>query len=175
MTSYTTLKTPNIGDLILVASPTHLIGIYFSGCDHVPTAKKEWAHDLHHPVLKKASQELLEYFRGERKSFSVPLHFDGTEFQNNVWKQIARIPFGKTITYTELAERAGNPAALRAAGTATGRNPLAVIIPCHRVVGKNGGLGGFAGGLDRKRRLLAIEMDKAGKANAMNNSRTKDE
>jgi methylated-DNA-[protein]-cysteine S-methyltransferase len=87
--------------------------------------------------------------------------YAGTDFQKVIWRQIARVPFGETITYTELARRAGVPKALRAAGTATGRNPLSIVIPCHRVVGKNGGLGGYAGGLDRKKRLLKAEVSQA--------------
>jgi O-6-methylguanine DNA methyltransferase len=100
---------------------------------------------------------LEEYLEGERTSFSVPISYNGTDFQNKIWKQIARIPFGATVTYSELAKKAGAPAAIRAAGTATGRNPLSIIVPCHRVVGKNGGMGGYAGGLDRKKSLLKIE------------------
>jgi methylated-DNA-[protein]-cysteine S-methyltransferase len=155
-TSYCTLKT-SLDDLVLVASPTALTGIYFSDCSHVPVALKEWRNDPAHPVLKQAREELRDFFDGKKTSFSVPLHFEGTDFQERVWRQIARIPFGETLTYSELAERADAPQAVRAAGTATGRNPLAVIIPCHRVVGKHGALGGFAGGLNRKRILLELE------------------
>ena len=159
MTSYSILKTSLVGDLLLVANPTQLTGIYFSDCDHSPVVQSDWKLDPRHPVLKKAAEEIQDYLKGKRTSFSVPLHFAGTDFQSEIWRQIARIPFGETITYTELAERAGVPKALRAAGTATGRNPLSLIVPCHRVVGKNGGLGGYAGGLDRKKRLLAVEMN----------------
>lgn len=113
--------------------------------------------DPHHPVLKQAGEELRGYLRGDRTNFTVSLEGAGTAFQREVWRQIALIPFGQTITYTELARRAGAPAAVRAAGTATGKNPISIIVPCHRVVGKNGLLRGYAGGLDRKRRLLEME------------------
>jgi methylated-DNA-[protein]-cysteine S-methyltransferase len=156
MTSYSILKTSLVGDLLLVANSTQLIGIYFSECEHAPAVQSDWKLDPAHPVLEKAAGEIQEYIQGKRTTFSVPLHFAGTDFQGEIWRQIARIPFGETITYTELAGRAGVPKALRAAGTATGKNPFSLIIPCHRVVGKNG-LGGYAGGLDRKRSLLAVE------------------
>jgi methylated-DNA-[protein]-cysteine S-methyltransferase len=157
-TYYTILKTPAVGELALIANETQLTGIYFLGWDHVPDMK-EWTQDPKHRVLKEAARQIGDYLKGKRKEFTVPLHFAGTKFQEEVWRQIARIPFGETITYTELAERAGVPKATRAAGTATGRNPLAIIIPCHRIVGKDGGLGGFAGGLENKRRLLGVELD----------------
>jgi len=155
-TSYSTLKTTH-GELLLVASPTELIGLYFEECAHAPADRNGWVLDPNHPVLKKASQQLLEYFEGKRTEFSLPLRFEGTDFQKRVWQAIASIPFGQTITYSELAEKAGKPEAIRAAGSNTGRNPLGIIIPCHRVMAKGGGLGGFAGGLEWKRRLLALE------------------
>ena len=157
MNSYITLKSKQLGDLILTANETQLTGIYFAGRKHVPAALKDWKRDPSHPVLKKAARELEDFLSGKRKNFTVPLHADGTEFQHKVWEQIARIPFGKTITYSELARRAGRPEAIRAAGAATGRNPLAIIVPCHRVVAKSGALQGFAGGLETKKRLLALE------------------
>ena len=157
MKSYTYLKTEMLGELLLVATSSHLVGVYFANQHNGPKISAAWKKDPAHPILKQAARELNEYLAGRRTDFSVPLAFDGTEFQREIWKQIARIPFGKTISYTELAQRVGAPKATRAAGTATGRNPLGVIIPCHRVVGKDGGLGGYAGGLDRKKSLLNIE------------------
>lgn len=154
MNSYTILKTTHVNDLILVADETNLIGIYFSGKDHVPADLKKWKLDPSHPVLKQAVQELKEYLAGRRTEFTLPLHANGSDFQRAVWREIARIPFGSTITYSELASRAGNA---RAAGTATGSNPLAIVVPCHRVMGKDGALRGFAGGLDNKRALLKVE------------------
>jgi methylated-DNA-[protein]-cysteine S-methyltransferase len=155
MNSYSILKSP-VGDLLLVADETHLIGIYFSGEKHAP-ATRDWKRNPGHAVLKQTARELDEYFNGTRTTFSVPLRYDGTKFQQEIWRQISQISFGKTISYTELAKRAGAPSAPRAAGTATGQNPLSIIIPCHRVVGRNGGLRGYAGGLDRKRHLLEVE------------------
>src|SRR5215469_1702075 len=157
MKSYTYLKTEMLGELLLVASSTHLVGIYFSNQKNAPKLPGDWKLDSKHPILRRAGRELQEYLDAKRTRFSVPVSYDGTDFQNEIWKQIARIPFGATITYSELAQRAGAPAAVRAAGTATGKNPLGIIIPCHRVVGKNGAMGGYAGGLDRKKCLLKIE------------------
>ena len=159
MNSYTILKTKHLGDLLLVASAKHLTGIYFMGRDHVPTSRDGWELNPAHPVLKQTVKELQEYFDGKRTSFTIPLQPEGTGFQQEVWRQIARIPFGETTTYSELARRAGAPEAVRAAGTATGSNPISVIIPCHRVIGKDGALRGFAGGLDRKKYLLGIEAE----------------
>ena len=157
MTSYTILKTKQLGDLLLTANDKHLTGIYFQNCKHALSLQPDWKLDARHPVLKQAGAELQEYLVGQRKDFSVPMRFGGTDFRNEVWRQIARIPFGQTITYTELARRAGKPDAVRAAGTATGRNPLSVIIPCHRVIGKNSTMHGYAGGLKRKEHLLELE------------------
>ena len=157
MNSYTTLKTPQLGELVLVANETHLLGIYFAGRDHVPAGLKDWKRDPEHPVLKKTARELADFLAGKRRDFTVPLQAGGTEFQRDIWKQLARIPFGQTITYGELSRRAGRPEAVRAAGAACGQNPHAIIVPCHRVIAKSGSLQGFAGGLDTKRRLLAIE------------------
>lgn len=156
MKSYNTMKTP-LGNLMLVANASELIGLYFVGCDHIPAEQKQWKRDSQHPVLQRAKEQLQEYFAGKRTEFSLPLHFSGTDFQERVWRQIALIPYGKTISYADLAHKAGKPTAVRAAGSNTGRNPLAIVIPCHRVIGKNGGIAGYAGGLDRKRYLLGLE------------------
>ena len=110
-----------------------------------------------HPVIRQAVKQLGEYFAGKRRSFSLPLRLAGTDFQERVWHQIALVPYGKTISYTELAKRTGAPEAVRAAGTTTGRNPVSIIVPCHRIVGKNGSMCGFAGGLKRKQFLLELE------------------
>ncbi len=157
MTSYSFLTTPLLGDLLLVAEPNHLAGIYFSGCRHAPAVESDWVRDPRHPVLQQAAGQLQEYLDGARASFSLPLGCEGTDFQRETWHHIALIPFGETITYSELADRVGVARAVRAAGTATGRNPLSIVVPCHRVVGKNGTLTGYAGGLERKTRLLELE------------------
>jgi methylated-DNA-[protein]-cysteine S-methyltransferase len=146
-----------VGELILVADADALIGLYFAGRDHVPSARTGWKRTDDHPILRKAATQLREYFDGKRTKFALPLRFTGTEFQKKVWNEIAKIPHGVTTDYSELARRAGSPDAIRATGTSTGRNPISIIIPCHRVVGKNGDLCGFAGGLETKRFLLALE------------------
>jgi AraC family transcriptional regulator of adaptative response/methylated-DNA-[protein]-cysteine methyltransferase len=110
-----------------------------------------------HPLLDQLHAELLEYFEGRRRDFTVPLVYPGTPFQTKVWNALRAIPFGETISYEELARRVGSPAGQRAAGHANGQNPLAIIIPCHRVVNKDGKLGGYGGGLWRKRLLLGLE------------------
>jgi methylated-DNA-[protein]-cysteine S-methyltransferase len=157
MKSYTYLKTKLLGDLLLVATSTHLIGVYFPNHKHGPKQPCDWELNPEHPILRRAGKEIQEYLGGERTSFSVPITFEGTDFQREIWRQIALIPFGKTITYTELARRANTSKAVRAAGAATGKNPLSIIVPCHRIIGKYGSMTGFAGGLDRKKSLLKIE------------------
>lgn len=114
------------------------------------------------PLLDKLSQELIEYFGGRRREFSVPLDLRGTEFQLSVWREIAAIPYGETRTYGGIADAAGRPRAVRAVGTATGNNPVPIVVPCHRVIAAQGRLGGFSGGLDVKRRLLALERASTG-------------
>jgi methylated-DNA-[protein]-cysteine S-methyltransferase len=156
MNFYAIVNGP-IGGLMLVADDSALIGLYFAGCDHIPVASQRWTLNPRHPVLQQAAKQLREYLAGQRKEFSLPLRLAGTDFQQRVWREISLIPYGETISYSDLASRAGAPQAIRAAGTNTGRNPVSIIIPCHRVVGKNGTMRGFAGGLERKRRLLELE------------------
>jgi methylated-DNA-[protein]-cysteine S-methyltransferase len=108
-------------------------------------------------VLKECCLQLDQYFKGERKTFDLPLETGGTEFQKRVWSELLRIPFGETISYLELSRRLGNVKAIRAVGGANGKNPLSIIIPCHRVIGNNGKLVGYGGGLWRKRWLLEFE------------------
>lgn len=151
-TAYMVVKTP-VDDLMLVADDSALIGVYFSPF----TPADDWKRDPSHPILQEAAQQLHDYFAGKRNKFTIPLRLEGTDFQKKIWKEIARIPHGKTISYSDLAKRAGNPEAVRAAGTSTGRNPIAIVIPCHRVVGKNGAMCGFGGGLPRKKFLLNLE------------------
>lgn len=111
-------------------------------------------------VTGQASEELQEYFQGKRKQFSVPLYMEGTDFQKAVWNALLRIPYGETRSYKEVARMVGNPKACRAVGMANNRNPLMILVPCHRVVGADGSLVGYAGGLDFKQRLLSLEMDR---------------
>lgn len=156
ITNYSIIQSP-LGELILVADSSALTGLYFVECSHIPAASSRWTLKPHHPVFQVTETQLQEYFEGKRISFSVPLHPAGTDFQEKIWHEIALVPYGQTITYSELAQRAGSPAAIRAAGAATGRNPISIIVPCHRIMGKNGSMTGFAGGLERKRHLLQIE------------------
>ena len=156
MNEYCIIKSP-VDDLMLAADASALTGLYFVGCGHTPAASKDWKLNAKNMVLQQAAKQLEEYLAGKRTKFSVPVRLSGTEFQESIWNQIAQIPFGKTVSYTHLAKGAGSPRAIRAAGTTTGRNPIAIIVPCHRVLGKNGSLCGFAGGLERKLFLLALE------------------
>jgi len=145
------------GRMLLVANDVGLSGAYFEGQKYFPRVEPEWRRDACHAPLRQAKRELAEYFGGGRKRFESPLAPEGTPFQRSVWKAISTVAFGDTITYAELARRAGFPGSARAAGAATGRNPISIIVPCHRIVGSNGSLTGYAGGLDRKRALLALE------------------
>jgi methylated-DNA-[protein]-cysteine S-methyltransferase len=155
MLAYDQYESPH-GTMLVAATPKGLAGVYFKGQKHFPK-KREWQRDPRHPVLRQAKRELAEYFAGRRKRFAVALDPAGTPFQRSVWRSIAKVAFGKTLSYGELAKRAGHPGSARAAGAATGRNPLGIIVPCHRIVGANGSLTGYAGGLARKRALLEFE------------------
>ena len=145
------------GRMLLVAGGEGLSGVYFDGQKYHPQVASQWRRDAGHATLRQARRELAEYFGGERRQFETALAPEGTPFQRSVWKAISTVGFGKTISYGELAGRAGCTGSARAAGAATGRNPIGIIVPCHRIVGSNGSLTGYAGGLDRKRALLALE------------------
>lgn len=151
---YDQLPTP-IGKLLLVADRQGLREIWFETGKHRKAPDPAWRHD---PArLAFARTQLQEYFAGERTRFDLPLHPLGTNFQVTVWQALAEIPYGSTISYGELAQRIGQPLAVRAVGAANGRNPLPIVLPCHRVIGANGSLTGFGGGLPTKRFLLAME------------------
>jgi methylated-DNA-[protein]-cysteine S-methyltransferase len=147
-----------LGEVLLAASEHGLAGVWFvQGQQHMPDTSG-WHTNNSHPTLKAAAQQLAEYFSGQRHAFDVPLHPTwGTPFQRAVWQALQRIPYGRTSTYGDIARDIGNPKAVRAVGAAIGQNPHTIIVPCHRVVGANGSLTGFAGGLDRKTFLLAHE------------------
>jgi methylated-DNA-[protein]-cysteine S-methyltransferase len=159
MKRYEFCESPH-GRMLLVAEGEGLCGVYFDGQKYLPRIGAEWRRDAGHAPLRQAKRELAEYFSGERKRFETALAPEGTPFQQSVWKAISTVVFGETISYGELARRAGSPGSARAAGAATGRNPIGIIVPCHRIVGANGSLTGYAGGLDRKRALLALESGK---------------
>lgn len=151
---YDYLETP-IGSLLLVGTKEALVRVAFEQ-DGRPVQPPEDAE--HGPAeLETASRQLHEYFAGRRSTFDLLLDPRGTEFQCAVWDALATIPFGETWSYAELAERIGRPSAVRAVGAANGRNPLPVVLPCHRVIGADGSLTGFGGGLDAKRFLLDLE------------------
>ncbi len=156
--SFATKTMPSpVGTLTLVASQTGLAAILWEDEDpaRVPLAPRH--QDTSHPILQQAEQQLKAYFAGSLTSFTVPLHFHGTPFQQQVWNALLTIPYGETRSYAQIANQLGNPSATRAVGAANGKNPLSIIAPCHRVVGANGSLTGFAGGMQAKRFLLNHE------------------
>jgi methylated-DNA-[protein]-cysteine S-methyltransferase len=146
-----------IGRLKLVASDQGLVGILWEKDRPRRVRLADLVENPAHPMLLCTEKELNEYFSGKRKRFTVPLDMRGTYFQKQVWEALLGIPFGETRTYGQLANQLGNPKATRAVGAANGRNPVAIIVPCHRVVGFSGKLTGFAGGLDAKAHLLKLE------------------
>jgi methylated-DNA-[protein]-cysteine S-methyltransferase len=151
-----TISSP-VGELTLVADHRGLAAILWENDkpDRVRLGALNEKPD--HPVLIETGRQLGEYFAGERRIFEVPLSFAGTDFQKRVWAALLAIPFGETRSYGEIADQLGNPGAARAVGAANGRNPISIIAPCHRVVGSNGKLTGFAGGLEVKAFLLELE------------------
>ena len=156
-----TVDSP-IGRLTLVATDEGLAGILWENDRPSRVRLNIEAEDERHPVLVQTERQLEEYFAGKRKAFDVKLDLDGTPFQRKVWRALLTIPFGETRSYGEIARQIGNPRAVRAVGAANGKNPVSIIAPCHRVIGSTGKLTGFAGGLDVKARLLALEGAKAG-------------
>jgi methylated-DNA-[protein]-cysteine S-methyltransferase len=152
--------TTPIGCLLLVGEPdgaggARLAGIYMEQHRHGPEVDPSWAEDA--AAFGEVVRQLDEYFDGSRTTFDLPLAPAGTPFQRRVWDELARIPRGTTVTYGELATRAGHPGVARAVGAAVGRNPISIVVPCHRVVGADGKLTGYAGGVGRKASLLALE------------------
>ena len=144
-----------VGPLMLAADDHALRHIEFRDNCH-PADRRDW-HGGDNEVLQAAQQQLGEYFAGRRRVFDLPLAPRGTEFQRAVWQALADIPYGNTISYAQLAQRIGNPTGTRAVGAANGRNPLPIVLPCHRVIGADGGLTGFGGGLPTKQFLLRLE------------------
>jgi methylated-DNA-[protein]-cysteine S-methyltransferase len=156
MIRYARFDSP-LGPVIAIADDAGLTHVDFVGAKYERKTAPGWIEDPAAPALRACGKQLAEYFAGRRTAFDLPLAPQGTPFQQRVWQEIARVPYGKTITYGELAKRAGAPGQARAAGAATGRNPLGVVVPCHRIMGADGSLTGYAGGLDRKRGLLELE------------------
>lgn len=156
MTRYRRILTP-LGTLFATAVGGALTGLYYEGGRHAPEISPQWIEDPAAQPLAECARQLADFFAGKRQCFDLPTAPQGTPFQLRVWREIAAIPYGETISYAELARRAGAAGSARAAGTATGRNPLSIVVPCHRVIGSSGSLTGYAGGLERKTRLLEIE------------------
>jgi len=154
--AYRTMNSP-VGQLTLIASAHGLAAILWEDEDPERVPLQPLERDDTHPLLIETERQLTLYFAGRLETFSVPLDFTGTEFQKKVWTALTTIPFGETRSYRDIAEQIGNPKAVRAVGAANGRNPISIIAPCHRVIGANGKLTGFAGGLEAKALLLKLE------------------
>lgn len=150
---YCYFKSP-VGTLLLTGNEL-LENLYFPLGKTRVEPEKEWIHSKE--KFMKALFQLEAYFNGELTRFDLELNVSGTDFQKKVWQELVKIPYGETISYSELAKRIGNPNASRAVGMANGKNPISIIVPCHRVIGKNGSLTGFGGGLEAKKNLLELE------------------
>ena len=153
---YKKMNSP-VGELKLIASEDALVAVLWEQDNPLRVRLRKAAPSNSHPILNRAEQELNRYFAGRLTKFSVPIDLRGTQFQVQVWEALLAIPFGQTRTYGELAKQLGNPQASRAVGAANGKNPISIIVPCHRVIGSTGKLTGFAGGLENKAQLLELE------------------
>ena len=153
--NYSYLESP-VGPLLIAGDADAIHFIHFPRGGRAVKPRAGWTESPRGPV-SDALRQLREYFAGKRIEFDLPLAPEGTEFQRNVWRRLQEIPYGETISYGELAKRVGNPKASRAVGAANGQNPIPIVIPCHRVIGANGKLTGFGGGLPTKEALLALE------------------
>lgn len=156
-TVYSTIDHPELGEIVLVAAEAGLMQLTFTGQRHDRPVPSDARRDPHAAVLRAATAQLDAYLGGERTAFDLALAPVGTPFQLAVWQALRAIPFGATTTYGAIAAALPTPSAARAVGTAVGRNPISIVVPCHRVVGSSGALTGYAGGLERKRHLLALE------------------
>ena len=146
-----------VGALKLVAHDHALVAVMWDNEDHKRVRLAELIEDHQHPMLIRVKKQLEQYFAGQRQQFDLPLDFQGTDFQQQVWQTLLTIPYGETRSYKEIAVQIGNEKAVRAVGAANGKNPISIIAPCHRVIGSSGALVGFAGGLDKKQILLSLE------------------
>jgi methylated-DNA-[protein]-cysteine S-methyltransferase len=157
MSTFFTIYESPIGPLLMMSDGTALTGLHTEADRHRPQVQPDWIRNDHAAPFAEVAAQLDAYFAGQRTEFDLPLRPHGTEFQLAVWRKLLDIPFGETISYAELARRVGNPNASRAVGHANSRNPISIIVPCHRVIGADKSLTGYAGGLERKRALLAHE------------------
>jgi len=155
MNAFTYFESP-IGRLLLTSDGSVLTGLYMEP-SHETQSTEGWVQDRTLAPLAATLRQLKEYFAGTRRAFDLPMRLEGTAFQQRVWRELNEIPYGQTWSYGELAKRIGNPSGSRAVGLANGRNPISVLVPCHRVIGADGSLTGYGGGLERKRWLLAHE------------------
>lgn len=153
-TLYSFYQSP-AGRIILTLEDGHLTGLWFEGEKHSSAIDPSWKQD--ESAFKSIHRQLDAYFAGKLTHFDIPLKVSGTPFQEQVWKALGEIPYGQTWSYAQLATHIGNPKAVRAVGTANGRNPLSIVVPCHRVIGADGSLIGYGGGLDKKAFLLQLE------------------
>ena len=159
--SFTTMPSP-VGELTLLASDKGLNAILWENDDPSRVRREDVTRDDKHTVLREVKKQLNDYFAGKLREFTVPLDFNGTEFQKKVWKALLTIPYGETRSYGQIAKQIGDAKAVRAVGAANGKNPISIIAPCHRVIGASGKLTGFAGGLEAKALLLTLEKEKGG-------------
>ncbi|CAH0528737.1 methylated-DNA--[protein]-cysteine S-methyltransferase [Vibrio hippocampi] len=154
MKYYTTMESP-LGTVTIQTTDIGLTGIWFENHTTMPSELGE--HNQQHEVLRLAKQQLQAYFAGQLTQFDLPLAATGTAFQQQVWQALTEIEFGESLSYQQLANRIGNPKAVRAVGAANGKNPISIVVPCHRVIGANGSLTGYAGGIEVKKQLLKLE------------------
>ena len=160
MTWYAKSQTP-LGEVLMLSDGTVLTGLYFFGQKHMPGIQATWQNDPDLSIFITTAKQVSEYFNGTRKVFDIPYRFVvGTSFQQRVWHEIAKIEHGQRGCYSDLAKEVGSLRAVRAVGGAVGRNPLTLIVPCHRVFGVDGSLTGYAGGLERKKALALLEHQK---------------
>lgn len=150
------IRTP-VGELTLVSNANALVAILWEEDDPKRVRISEMRASDQHPLLLKVETQLEEYFLGGRTQFDIPYEFYGTEFQKRVWRSLTQIPYGQRRSYADIAKEIRSPRACRAVGAANGRNPISIVVPCHRVIGKSGSLTGFAGGLETKQFLLNLE------------------
>jgi len=153
---YDVIDSP-IGTLTIATDGAHITELHIEEDRYFTKTPTNWTRNTEHPLLLQAKQELQEYFIGKRKTFDVPLRAQGTDFQKQVWKALETVPLGFTTTYSKIAAVVSKPKAVRAVGTAIGKNPICIMVPCHRVLATNGSLGGFVAGTERKQSLLTLE------------------
>ena len=175
MTTFHTTFESQVGALLLMSDGTSLTGVHTDNDKHRPAVASDWVCDDAVAPFAQATAQLRAYFDGALTKFDLPLAPKGTEFQMTVWRELRNIPFGETISYAELARRIGRPTASRAVGHSNARNPISIIVPCHRVIGADKSLTGYAGGLERKRMLLAHEARNSGAPAGYRSSTIRDE